>query len=229
MRSIKLQCIFKHKNNNKQRSKQLKIVKTQKGVSHGLIETTSGEEIKFYNFPLHSVFPSIGTTPQYSSVTAGVTNGTALPNRVGNSIRVKAFGFYGTLEGGQSNLATDDEYNVIRISLIEVQYQTMAATITPGTYNVSSVLDPRTFPGLINVIHDEVITLSSPGRDSTGYMSAVKQLNVRKKLDLLVPYSGAAAYSDTSKSLVMLIVSDSAVVSNPGFVTGQEYVEFTDA
>jgi hypothetical protein len=196
-----------------------------RGLSSAMV-TTKGGEIKFWAANLTSTFTSVSTTPVGIDITNLIAQGLGVGQRIGCAIQPIAFSVRGTLLGGQANAVTDDTYNTVRILVMEIDSN--FATLVGIT--VQSVLEPRTFAGLRHVLLDRIITLSTPGRDSTGYLPAVKNisydLNLRYKPQYT--YTGAAGSTINPTSLVMAMVTDSAAVANPGFTGGQWVFRYTD-
>jgi len=181
-----------------------------------------GHERKFYSLGLLSSFPSISSTVSITDI-GQVSAGTDYNNRIGRTMEIVKFKLVGQIIGGQSNLGTDEQRNTFRIALIEAN-----AGFTASGFKNYSVLDPRLWPGMVRVLYDRSISLASPGRDTTGYMPAAKELNIAVPMHLVIKYTGTAANSDSTTSLFLLMVSDSAISPNPGFTGGSAIVEFID-
>lgn len=195
------------------------------------MQVARGEEIKRYSYGMHSAFGAVTTNPVASSLSGGISQGATASQRVGNIVTIKGVGFFGTLVGGQSNLALDDNFNTVRIIVAEcISAVTMSGSVLlPGYFAISNFIEPRTIPGLTRVLYDHVLTLESPGRDSTGYMPAVRRLNWHCPMNLKMAFTGSGNNTDTSNSIVIFMVTDSVAAPSPGFEDGSEYIEFTDA
>jgi hypothetical protein len=166
---------------------------------------------------LYETLPSIFTTITSSFVKLDLCNGigygTAVNARIGNIITCKRFVLDCTLAGGQANLATDDRYNTVRV----VMY-----SATPGnsqTPSLSQCLEPRLIPGWFDVFLDRTIILESPGKDSTGYMPAVRRLKFDIPLRERIMYTGSTG-TQSGKSLFLGFISDSGVAPSPGILSG---------
>ena len=156
---------------------------------------------------------------------------TAGAGRIGRKVSIKSFQLRGVVAGGQTNAVTDDDYNVFRIVLAVWEGNTttplaglsLSSPIQKGDGNASNAL-------LIHKYVDKEFTLTSPGRDSTGYMSANRYINIyhRFKKPIVVNYA-TDANTSKSKTLVLSMVSDSSAVAHPGFVSGFIRVNYEDA
>ena len=151
-------------------------------------------------------------------------NGTDIYNRVGRQVTLQSLSVSGTMVGGQSNVVTDDPYDVVRISVVKGN-----VGMTFSGFTISSVLTPDTQIGLDRVLLDRFVTLSSPSRDSTGYMQAMKRIDFQVDLRRVVThFTTAAAGSQNGETCYLVVVSDSSTVPNPGFVDGAWVVRFAD-
>ena len=70
--------------------------------------------------------------------------------------------------------------------------------------------------------------LQSPGHDSTGYLPAVQRVEAVIPMNLRQDYVGVALNATTGNYLALAMVSDPSVVANPGFVSGNVDVIFSD-
>lgn len=188
-------------------------------------------ETKFYPVALSATWStgtgtSIGTTPAILDIGDRIIEGTDVDDRVGREIYVDKLEFRATLIGGQSNLATDDKYNVFRLAVLAGTPGTMPLAIASNFSN-SYFMDPRGMGGLDVVLFDRSFTLASPGRDSTGYMPPIKEIvidvPVRRKLKYLGP-TGSPSF----RELYLVAVSDSSAAPNPGFANGFMTIHYHD-
>lgn len=183
-----------------------------------------GFEEKFITNPMSNAFASVSTTTTFIDLTALIGAGTDYYNRVGRQVTLKRLQLSGLLVGGQVNLATDDSYNSFRIT---VACGNVGMTWTP--YGLTQVLSADLVPGLDRVLYDRVFPLSSPSRDTTGYMKALKRVNIDLALPQVVThFQTAAAGSQNGNTVYLVMVSDSTAVPNPGFVDGSWVLRFTD-
>lgn len=206
------------------RSKTRKAVQPAAGASGLVVPYQPGFEQKFITNPLTTAFSSVSTSVAYIDLCALIGAGTDYYNRVGRQITQQHLSVSGTLVGGQSNLATDDPYNVFRMTVVKGN-----VGMTFGTWGLTQVLSADTILGLDRVLYDRCITLSSPGRDSTGYMRAVQRVDISVRLpDVVTHFTTAAAGSQNGETCYLVMISDSSVVSNPGFVDGSWVLRFSD-
>ena len=205
----------------KPKSKAARTAKVPFGL---VVPSRPGSESKFITNPLTTAFGSVSTSVAYIDLAALMGAGTDYYNRVGRQVTQQNLSVSGTLVGGQSNLATDDPYNVFRITVVKGN-----VGMTFGTWGLTQVLSADTILGLDRVLSDRFITLQSPGRDSTGYMRAVKRVEFNVRLpDVVTHFTTAAAGSQNGETCYLVMISDSSVISNPGFVDGSWVLRFSD-
>lgn len=133
-----------------------------------------------------------------------------------------------SIEGGQSNLATDDSHNTVRLSIVMGEPGTMAANMLANV-GVSTFLTTKSVQGLERVFFDRVLDLITPGRDSTGYLPAIKHLKVRVPIRHLLQYIGALGSTISFRTVGVFMVSDSSVPSHPGLTYGNLTMSYVDA
>jgi len=179
-------------------------------------------ENKYTPYVLTTNFASVSTSGKSYDFGGSVAEGTDYLNRIGREIRLTGLRIFGQLVGGQSNSATDENRNVVRISVVE---------ISPGAslanYSVTSVADPRNW-GCRRVLFDKLYSLNTPGRDSTGYLPACVMVDEHVPLNDRIYYSGTAANTQIGLSYALWMVSDSGAVPNPGFTNGTLSIGFID-
>jgi len=182
----------------------------------------SGAEKKFMSFTMSSVFGSVGTGAVVKSLGGLTTQGTDYTQRIGRSIQLDSIRLSGMLSGGQVNSVADDSFNTFRITIVT------AITGSTTGYTVSSVLDERTVGGLQEILYDKTFSLMVPGRDSVGYLPALKMWNLVLPLHgMKIEYSNAMSNVQTNDVFIWM-VSDSSGVPNPGFVNGSAVLVFED-
>lgn len=183
-------------------------------------------EIKYIGRVLTGEFASISTSGAIYDMCSNIAEGAEINQRIGRSVKLRRLDVYGTLVGGQTNLVTDDRYNTVRITVF-----TGAPGIGVGGINwsLNAIADPRTCNGVERILYDEVVTLRSFSRDSTGYMPAQRavrfsvSLSGRRQL-----FSALTSGSQSCSTVYLYMVSDSAAVANPGFVSGVASISWID-
>jgi hypothetical protein len=188
----------------------------------------TGQEMKFFERPLtSSPFASISTTPAYVFLGSQVIGGTDVMQRIGRAITCKELRIGAVLAGGQTNSGLDDEYDTVRmiVAICSTAFAPSSSTLVAGGF-----LDPRTLPGLGRVLYDRHFTLTSPGKDTTGYIPAVRNINLRIPLhNFVIEYTGTGTNVASLNDIVLICVSDSVLAANPGFVVGRAVLLFTDS
>jgi hypothetical protein len=181
-------------------------------------------ESHYYAHVLHTLFPSINATVvTYKDLCSTIAQGDDMGMRTGRTIHVHHVSISGTLVGGQFNTSTDEQYNVVHLAIV-------GASAGKTTFSGFDLLQPQDvrITGFSKYYYDQIITLSSNGRDSTGYLPAVKQVTVRVPVSLDVSFTSTTANTNV-EGLYLLAISDSFAVPNPGFENGTVCVEFTDS
>jgi len=196
--------------------------KKMRDTSLILHSSVRGKELKCFSQNLTTNWNAIGATGTTQELTQLITQGLGLYQRLGRQVHLKRLQLVGLLHGAQTNLITDDAYNEVRIMVIEGAPNTSFAGIA-----LNSVVEPKTFQYLHRVLLDRRIMLKVPARDSTGYLPALVPVDINVPMSMLVDYMSEAGNFTTSRSLYLYMVSDSALVPNPGFVTGYFNLEFT--
>lgn len=186
--------------------------------------TYRGQEVKFVQVQNVAQLSGITSSGFILSLGGLVIEGSDIFNRIGRSIHVLGLSFFGQLCGGQSNIALDDNRNVVRLSVITA---VSGATVGSLAYSLNTPLCNRTTVGLAHVYHDELISLESPGRDSTGYMPALADVQFRVNLGFKLNYTSGAAVP-SFKDLFLVAISDSSAAPSPGFTNGAFYLTFVE-
>lgn len=196
----------------------MKVSRTSKRTVLG--ETKTGQIGK-----LPTDFSSISSTWSEAD-RSNVPAGAGESQRVGRHIAISGVHLEGVLSSGVSNLATDDKYNLVRIVI------GIWTTATPCAGLDRDLPIDKWYQGkgkLIRKIYDQVIPLESPGRDSTGYMPALRKVSIHRRFKnpVICTYADDTVnYPD--KRVVFSFVSDSGVVTNPGFIEGYYHIEYMD-
>lgn len=166
-------------------------------------------------------FSSISTTGGQYDLLTPIVLGLDTYNRVGRAIRLLRFQLTGLLIGGQSNLATDDRYNSVRINLLWGS-PSMYAAVLPS---LQVPITPQYLPGLLENLHESHVSLRSFSRDSIGYMPAIAKIDFSVNLKSRRVVYGLAA---PGMMLTVACLSDSSVPANPGFSNGYMTLWFED-
>lgn len=190
-------------------------------------------ETKSATYSLPGNFTSIGTS--WSELILIPAQGAQSTMIVGRRYEIIGFSLFGSVSGGQSNTSADDKYNSLRI--VAAVFDGSASGLAPsakwpsmpqGTATPIRVRTP-TWPAdgstqlIRRKLKDKYITLNSVGRDSTGYMPAIRAVGFRYrfKKPLIVNYSidGGGGYKP-DKYIGIGMMSDSTAIPAPGFLTG---------
>ena len=149
----------------------------------------------------------------------------SLSKRIGRKIVMTGIELRGVLRHGATNSTFDDKYNVVRIIIGVAPYQ--PGVFQPlGSLSLHEPLERVRNQGQLisKKLYDRVITLQSPGPDSTGYMPHLKTIRIKRRMRLPVLFADDGAnYPD--KVLFIAIKSDSSAAPNPAFVQG--WIKFT--
>lgn len=181
-------------------------------------------ETKLFEISPSTPFNSVSTSPSFSYLSPAA--GTGPSNRIGRSytpIRIKAKML---IHGGQSNLATDDSHNVLRITVLRADSGISPASFS---YGIGTPLDINkgACKGLREVIYDKEFILDSPGRDSTGYLSKQKWVYINKRLGKKLTMLDDGTTLSSVYNVWM--VSDSALSPSPGVTHGYLRWYFKDS
>lgn len=188
--------------------------------------TRAGHECKLRAVTLVGAFASVGVAGVPIRLSQ-IAQGLDFTERIGRSIIIKDFVLCGQLVGGQANSAVDDNRNVFRIAVVSMN---SGVALAAATFNVESLIDRRYVPGLRHVYYDKFFSLASPGRDTTGYLPACRQVSIPCiPINLRVNYTSNIATSESDAVLWAWCISDSNAVVNPGFESGAMTVTYTDA
>lgn len=188
-------------------------------------------ENKFDYGALNATFASVGNT--WTELAFGLVNrGTEVRQRIGNSITVKSIQLEMVIVGGAVNSVADDARNTIRMVLASWDGASNAPLGTATwnmNYPIRSTLGP-TGSSMLKKYYDKYITLTSPGPDDTGYIPGMRKVSYYKyfKKGYKMDFADATAdYPD--KRLILSMISDSALVPNPGVTNGYFVITYEDA
>jgi hypothetical protein len=182
--------------------------------------TYRGSELKAISA---TPFTSVSTGVSSFDLTGQIIGGTDLNQRIGRAIHAHYVVVDWIVQGGQVNLAADDNVNTIRFSLCD------AFNVAPGAnYSLTIRADPRLIIGTSKFYWDKLLQLESSGRDSTGYMPAVSHVRATVPINRKYTYTGAGAYVCAPETLSLLAISDSVVAPSPGVTSGAITLYYTD-
>lgn len=186
-------------------------------------------EKKSYSFTMNqSPFSTMSGTAEY--LFCNPSQSTTSTGRIGRKIKITKIRFSGcVIAGGQSNLGTDDKYNVVRLCLATWK---KGITLTPFATNsigIGTPLDRDTYQLLGKVYYDKTLIMNTAGRDSTGYLPTIRKWSMKKKFkNLVINYADeTATYWD--KQLFFSVATDSGLAPSPGFIAGTMRVWWEDA
>ena len=188
-------------------------------------------EKKMNMFELNTSFSAVGTS--WVELSYNPVFGSTATARVGNKIAITELSFQGVLVGGQSNLALDDNRNWFRIVLGIWKNPSSTGASTHTVLNLNSFpsslqIDHQTQPTLLYKLYDRTFTLTSPGRDSTGYIPPQRMVTYTHHFKKPVVITWDAMSSIPDKQWFLSMISDSAAAPNPGFVSGALKVTWID-
>lgn len=159
---------------------------------------------------------SIGNAWQEYDPFSQIDVGNDYYQRGGRQIYCDRLEIRATLIGGQSNLATDEAYNAFRI--VVASYKGGIGAITPLATAAQQLHWPisRNAAAVDRVYYDETYMLRSPGRNSTGFMPATKELRLSIPIGRVYNFAGSLPATNFDH-IVVSAISDSAAIPNPGF------------
>jgi len=176
-------------------------------------------ERKHQEISLQTSFGAVSTGGTLVDLYSTIAQGYDINQRNGRMIIPTGVTLSGPLVGGQSNVVADDRHNQFRIVFLEGYVGLGAGTLT-GAWGITSPAEPRYAAGVIRVLKDMLISLTSPGPDSTGYMPVQVNVAVDVPYHKRVLFSSAAAGTTSGTTLYCYMISDSAAAPNPGFNSG---------
>lgn len=185
-------------------------------------------ETKYMEDPMPSTFASIGNNWVELKV-SNVGVGTAGNSSIGDQIRVKSFMFYGYIQSGAAGGITDDSYNFIRIVLaLWDPWATDTPMQTSGSLLAHPAIRKDNDEHLLKRYVDRTFIIRG-SQDDTGYIPGFKKVKYYKRwkgAGLLLRAGRLASFQ--RPKLILSMISDSAAVPNPGFVTGQWRIKYKD-
>lgn len=181
---------------------------------------------------LTSSIGSINSSWNEIDLCSNIVIGTDVGNRIGRKIAINSFYLDGVLQGGQSNLATDDAFNTVRFVLGLWRSQTPCAL---NGLDIGSMINKSGYGStggisLVRKYRDFKIILSTPGADSTGYLPAVRKVRIyvkfRRPINITFPATSTTTIQSTY--LILSVISDSVAIPNPGFISGRYSLTWHD-
>lgn len=184
------------------------------------------------NYSLSTIFSPITTT--WLDTILFPSQGGQSTQVVGRRYEIIGFKLFGTLAGGQTNTALDDKYNIVRMMAGIFDGDSVAFTSTQRWPVLSQGLttpvslrnpvypaDGSTQP-MRRKVKDKVVNLVPYGRDSTGYLPAIKNISFSHKFKkpIVVNYLNDGGTLRADKYLSIGMCSDSTGLPSPGFISG---------
>lgn len=194
-------------------------------------QLTALSETKMRNASLLSTnFSTIGNEWINIPLT-NIALGTEYYQRIGAKILLKSIEFKGVLVGGANESAFDDPYNVIRIVLSRWDGETITpfSTTLGHTIHIPINRTIASCPGMKSKYYDKYIAMnvSSPEKGAgDGYAASARVISFKKVFNKGIPIVYNA--SSASEKFFLSMISDSAAVPNPGFVTGYCMITWKD-
>lgn len=190
----------------------------------------SHAEKKYIHWNMPTSFGSVSNSWTELNLSSAIV-GTDNDDFIGREYRIKKVYFYGYLQGGQVGDIADESNNLFRIILA---HWTAAAGLTPCTTSaitINTQVQKNLYPqNLKKKYYDRLLSLTAPGADTTegAFIPA------RKKIKFMHIFRGPGlririlADGAQQSRLYLSMVSDSAVIPNPGFVSGHLQVQYYD-
>lgn len=198
----------------------------------------SNIENKRAAYSLAQFFNSVGSTWVELNLTR-ITQGTGIFARLGRRVNVRSIEIKGAIAQGAAGGAFDDCYNVMRIILGLWTGLASSNSAPLGTSNltINSPISPWNAAGSVATYRmqrkylDRYITFSSPSRaDETSLVPATRTFRYFKlfKRPMFIQYSDDTGES-ADRFFTISMISDSAAVPNPGFISGYVVLTYEDA
>jgi len=204
-----------------------RVVRTRKAVARVVrqVMRRSVELKRITPIPLTTSFTTISSAwTEVNFADAITSNASDIGNRIGRKIAIRSFYLDGVLQGGQSNLSTDDRFNTVRF-VVGLWRNTLPCA--SSGFDMSSMINQSglSTTGGVNLIRkyrDFKVVLQSPGQDTTGYLPAVRKVRIYIKFrkPIVITFGSTNATTDQDKRLYLSVRSDSIAPPSPGFVNG---------
>jgi len=191
---------------------------------------TRNIETKVKEYQLSNTWGSVSTNWVENAIEGGIGQGEAGNERIGRSIQITEIELKGVLMNGVSNLITDDNRNLFRLVIGIWDNSTTPCQAVPVLMweKVTKALNSE--GNIMRILYDKTFSLCAVGRDSTGYLPMTRNVYYKKRFKPALKITWSDDTSDyPDKRLVVSMMSDSAAVSNPGFITGFLNLSYNDA
>lgn len=178
---------------------------------------------------LNVTFGSVSTTWQESAF-EHISQNTSGSGRIGTKIAIKSLWIEGIFAQGSSGTAADDMYNILRIVIAlwrqpeagETPFQSQSVTVP--TLNDPIVKGDDTCHGMIKKYYDKTFRLESNGVERAsgdGYVPKLYKFKYYKrfKKPIIMRWPGSNGTTPSCR-LILSMISDSAIIPNPGFLSG---------
>jgi len=190
-------------------------------------------ETKYWQVALTVPFATFGNA--WVENVLGPSQGGLSTQCVGRRYELTGFSLYGTLQGGQNNTVADDRWILARCMVCifdgdsatwatSARWPAIATTNITAPIRIQSPIVPADgqTQHIRRKIFDKVYSLSSAGRDSTGYMPVVRNVSIRIrfKKPIIFNYCNETATLKQDKYSAMGWICDSTAPPGCGFVNG---------
>lgn len=209
------------------------VPKAVKSYVQRAIDASNENKYKVYS--LVTQFGSLGNTWTETALTT-ITQGVGKEQRIGNRIRIKSLEIKGIISAGANQVLADDAWNVTRMVVGVYDGPTSLTPLATAARGMNDPIrkDYLSANGLLRKKYvDKYIPLmvtSTEKGGGDGYAPQLKTVKYYKqwKKGILVQWSNdTATYPNCN--LVVSLLSDSIVVTHPGFVAGYMVLTFEDA
>lgn len=208
---------------NRRKGSKKNLAKMVKAITLKQVET----KFKSWNpYDATTAITSTGRMPG-AGFFGGLTQGTGRDQRVGDKILAKGIRWTGLLEGGQSQGALDDDYNLVRIVIFKANKAQMVVGDMGATAPVmENIFNKENIRYLNQVVYDKKILLKSPGLSGAGYMTASKKIKIWIPLKDTIKWT---ASNLPDYDFYYWMISDSTAAPSPAFANDQLTIYWKDA
>jgi len=207
--------------------------RTSSRMIRSVVQRMAEKKLIPYQLMGGSTLGAISSAWNEVDVLSQIICGTDWTQRIGRKIQVTSLQFEGTLCGGCSpSHIADDPYNTIRMVVYSSRIPKTGTSLSP-LFSASQTINSLITYGQVPTIHkykDQLIILNNkefaPGECGPQVRKVKWFLKFKKPF--IVTYTHNTAVDYNQSQLFVSMISDSAVVPNPGFVNGRMTVRFTD-